>query len=199
VAKAVLAAGLREPLDSTLRLADVVERALGGRRGAPRHPATRTFQALRMAVNGETEAIERGLEAGLGLLAVGGRMVVLTFHSIEDRLVKQTFVAHAGRWEALHQGGERWIGAAPAVAVLTRKPVAPNEAETADNPRARSAKLRVAERVSLPVEDSRKREWAKPGLPTADLTTPERRAGNRQEPGLQARIRHVAERFSGAA
>lgn len=151
VAKAIVAAGREAPLRTTGRLAEVVERALGGRRGSPRHPATRTFQALRMAVNGELDAIAAGLEAGLGLLKVGGRMAVLTFHSLEDRLVKQAFVAHAGRWEALPEGGQRWCGADPTVVLRPRKAIVPGEGEVADNPRARSAKLRVAERAERPV------------------------------------------------
>lgn len=197
VAKAIVEAGRRAPLETTLQLSEIVERALGGRRGAPRHPATRTFQALRIAVNGELDAVARGVEAGLGLLAEGGRMAILTFHSVEDRIVKQAFAAHAGRWEALQQGGERWVGSLPAVRALTRKPVVPEEDETRENPRARSAKLRIVERVPSPEEGARRRaaplvSARRPGEGSAlDDGTAER--------GLQARIRYVAGRFSGAA
>ena len=147
VARAIVEAGRRKPIETTLELAAVVETALGGRRGASRHPATRTFQALRMAVNSELESVSRGLEAGLELLKEGGRMAVITFHSLEDRLVKQTFAEHAGRRVSLQAGGERWEGRNPAVRLLRRKPQTPCEEEIKGNPRARSAKLRVAERT----------------------------------------------------
>jgi 16S rRNA (cytosine1402-N4)-methyltransferase len=120
-------------------------RVYGGRRGRI-HPATQTFQALRIAVNGELEALERGLEAGISLLAPGGRMAVISFHSLEDRMVKRCFAEHQGRWESLHEGGQKWVGQEPPMAVLTRKPVMASEEECQENPRARSAKLRVAER-----------------------------------------------------
>lgn len=152
VARAIAAAGRDSPLRTTTQLAAVVERALGGRRGSPRHPATRVFQALRIAVNGELEALGAGLEAALALLRPGGRLAVLTFHSLEDRLVKQAFAAHAGRWEALQQGGRRWNGTLPAIARITRKPCTAGPGEVAENPRARSAKLRIVERRTAPGE-----------------------------------------------
>jgi 16S rRNA (cytosine1402-N4)-methyltransferase len=120
-------------------------RVYGGRRGRT-HPATQTFQALRIAVNGELEALERGLAAGLGLLAPGGRMVVISFHSLEDRIVKHFFAEHQGHWESLPEGGRKWLGSLPQVAVLTRRPVTVSEEECRVNSRARSAKLRAAER-----------------------------------------------------
>lgn len=126
-------------------LADVVEGAVGGRRSG-KHPATRTFQALRIAVNGELEALKRGLEAGVGLLREGGRMGVITFHSLEDRIVKNFFAGHAGVWCSLQGGGSRWEGSLPSVKRVTRKPVVPSEDEIAGNRRSRSAKLRVVER-----------------------------------------------------
>lgn len=132
-------------LERTGDLAGLVVQAYGGRRGRI-HPATRVFQALRIAVNGELRALEEGLSAGLNLLAPGGRMVVISFHSLEDRIVKQFFAEHQGRWEALAQGGRRWTGVQPEVEILTRKPVTASEDECERNPRARSAKLRAAER-----------------------------------------------------
>ncbi len=147
VARAIVRARTQQPLTRTLALADVVARALGGRRG-PRHPATRTFQALRLAVNGEMEALATGLEACLGLLAPGGRLAVIAFHSLEDRAVKQCFAAHAGRWESLPQGGEAWRGIQPAVTRVTRKALRPTAEEATGNPRARSARLRVVERLA---------------------------------------------------
>lgn len=145
IAREVAHQRAREPFERTGQLAGVVERVYGGRRGRI-HPATLVFQALRIAVNDELGALERGLEAGAGLLVPGGRMAVISFHSLEDRLVKRFFVEHQGRMEALAGGGERWVGALPAMRVLTRKPVVASEAECRENSRARSAKLRVAER-----------------------------------------------------
>jgi len=129
----------------TGELADLVAGVYGGRRGRI-HPATRVFQALRIAVNGELKALEDGLSAGLNLLAPGGRLVVISFHSLEDRMVKHFFAEHQGRWESLAGGGRQWVGARPQVEILTRKPVMASAFECERNPRARSAKLRAAER-----------------------------------------------------
>jgi 16S rRNA (cytosine1402-N4)-methyltransferase len=146
VARAIVAERRAMPLDGTRRLAELVERALGGRRGRI-HPATRTFQALRMAVNRELESLQSALDGAIGLLAAGGRLAVISFHSGEDRLVKRTFSEHVGRWEALQAGGEKWRGALPPVKWVCRKPLMASEDEVARNPRSRSAKLRVVERV----------------------------------------------------
>ena len=148
VARAILAEQAKEPIGTTARLAETVERAVGGRRGAARHPATRTFQALRIAVNGELDQVAAALEAALPLLAEGGRMAVITFHSLEDRAVKRAFAEHEGREVSLPQGGSRREGAEPPVRRLSRRPVVPSDAECAVNPRARSAKLRAVERVA---------------------------------------------------
>ena len=147
IAAAIVRARERAPLRRTQELADVVSAAKGGRRGRI-HPATQTFQALRMAVNRELEAVEQGVEAALRLVKPGGRVAVITFHSLEDRLVKQAFARHVGRWESLPQGGERWVGEEPVCRWVTKKPVVADEDEVRDNPRARSAKLRVVERAA---------------------------------------------------
>ena len=149
VAQAVVRAQEQSPITTTGRLAEVVSEALGGRKG-PRHPATRVFQALRMAVNRELEDLEQALEDGLRLLKPGGRMAVITFESLTDRLVKQRFTAHTGRWVSLQQGGERWDGELPAVTKVTRHPLEAGSEEVAANPRARSAKLRVVQRCEAP-------------------------------------------------
>jgi len=149
IARFIVAERDSAPITTTGRLAAVVERAVGGRRGKL-HPATRVFQALRIAVNEELEHLTQGLEAALRLLAPGGRLVVISFHSLEDRIVKHTMQAHAGRWENLAAGGRRWAGLAPAVRLVTRRPLAPTPAECERNPRARSAKLRAAERTEEP-------------------------------------------------
>ena len=149
IAQAIIRAREQRAIDTTGRLADVVSEALGGRTG-PRHPATRVFQALRMAVNRELEELEQALEDGLRLLKPGGRMAVITFESLTDRMVKQCFTAHAGKWVSLQQGGERWEGELPAVERATRHPVEPEPDEVAENPRARSAKLRAVRRCEAP-------------------------------------------------
>ncbi len=151
VATAILRRRVEQPFTRTLDLAEVVEKALGGRRGAAIHPATRVFQALRIAVNDELGELERGLEAAEATLAPGGRLVVVTFHSLEDRMVKAFLTERTGN----APGGSRH---AP-VAVETRKPSfdllfkgarEAGEAELAANPRARSAKIRAAVRTNAP-------------------------------------------------
>jgi 16S rRNA (cytosine1402-N4)-methyltransferase len=128
IARAIVRARERAPIETTDALARVVAGALGRRPGGP-HPARRTFQALRIAVNRELEELAASLPQAVGLLAPGGRVVVLSYHSLEDRLVKRTFLED-----------ERLLR-------LTKKPVMPGEAEIAANPRARSARLRAAERL----------------------------------------------------
>jgi 16S rRNA (cytosine1402-N4)-methyltransferase len=135
-----------EPLETTQQLAALVERVKGGRRGRI-HPATQTFQALRIAVNGELEALAAALPAALDLLAPGGRLAVISFHSLEDRMVKQFMAAHEGRMESLAKGGARWAGQLPRGRRIGRRPVGPREDEVQRNPRARTAKLRVLERM----------------------------------------------------
>jgi 16S rRNA (cytosine1402-N4)-methyltransferase len=139
------------PFTRTLDLAETVERALGGRRGAKVHPATRVFQALRIAVNAELAELEDGLDAAERLLGVGGRLAVVTFHSLEDRIVKAFFTERAGR----APGGSRHSppkagGPRPSFDLLFNGARAPGEAEIAANPRARSAKLRAGVRTDAP-------------------------------------------------
>jgi len=133
IARAIVA--LRDagtPVRDTLDLAGVVARAVqrGGQRGAI-HPATRTFQALRIAVNDELGALHAGLDAALARTIPGGRIAAISFHSLEDRIVKHTFRED------------------PRVTALTRKPIVAGDDEVSANPRARSAKLRVAERIAV--------------------------------------------------
>lgn len=129
---------------TTKELADFIER-LVGRRGA-HHPATRVFQALRMAVNDELGELRRALADGVAMLKGGGRFAVITFESITDRIVKQCFAAHVGREVSLQQGGSCWEGELPRCAAVTKKPVTAGAEELEKNPRSRSAKLRVIER-----------------------------------------------------
>jgi 16S rRNA (cytosine1402-N4)-methyltransferase len=148
VARAIVAARRERPIVTTGALADIVSRVVHGRTGDI-HPATRTFQALRLFVNDELHELECGLAAAERILKPGGRLVVVSFHSLEDRIVK-TFLA--GRSGAV--GGSRHLPEKSAEAAtfrtLTRRPVTPDDAETDENPRARSAKLRAAERTGEP-------------------------------------------------
>jgi 16S rRNA (cytosine1402-N4)-methyltransferase len=146
IARVIVEHRAEAPLRTTGELAALVERV--GRPGRGRiHAATRTFQALRIAVNRELEVLEQGLEEALPLLRVGGRIVVISFHSLEDRIVKQIFSAHVGRMASLPQGGQRWEGTEPrAKYVFGKRPRSPGDQEQRENPRARSAKLRVVER-----------------------------------------------------
>lgn len=136
------------PLRTTMELAAAIERAVGGRRGSRIHPATRSFQALRIAVNRELEQLEQVLPQALQLLAPGGRLVVISFHSLEDRIVKHWMQEQARTYvlePRLPQGG---YDREPALRIVTRKPIEAGEAEVAQNPRSRSAKLRIAEKLS---------------------------------------------------
>jgi len=151
VATAIVRRRAEQPFQRTLDLAEVVERALGGRKGAKVHPATRTFQALRIAVNEELSELEAGLEAAEKVLKSGGRLAVVTFHSLEDRIVKAFFAERAGRLP----GGSRHApptakGPEPTFVLMFNGHRSPGDAETAANPRARSAKLRAAIRTDAP-------------------------------------------------
>ncbi len=130
---------------TTSALAAAVEQVVP--RHGPHHPATRAFQALRMAVNDETGELAKALDGALGLLRPGGRLAVITFESITDRMVKLFFAAHAGRMVSLQQGGEVWVGKTPRVRPVNRRVITAAEDELAENPRSRSAKLRTVERI----------------------------------------------------
>jgi 16S rRNA (cytosine1402-N4)-methyltransferase len=149
VARAILRARAEAPITTTARLAAVVRGAV-----PPSHdgidPATRSFQGLRIAVNDELGELARGIAAAIGLLSPGGRIVAVSFHSLEDRIVKHALGAAAGRGgnPSRHDPAALAAPAAPpAFALLTAKPLRPTEAETNANPRARSARLRAAERI----------------------------------------------------
>ncbi len=146
IARAIVRARATTPIDSTLRLAELVARAAGGRQGRS-HPATRTFQALRIAVNRELEVLERALAAAVELLRPGGRLAVISFHSLEDRIVKRFIAAAERPCVCPPQVPVCVCGRLPTLRALTRKPVEPGAAEIAANPRSRSARLRAAERL----------------------------------------------------
>ena len=145
IARAIVEARTKVQIETTAQLAGIVERAKGGRKGKRIHPATKTFQALRMAVNEELASIEQVLEQMVSRVVEGGRIVVLTFHSLEDRLVKHFFSSHVPREESLQQGGVRRIYEEPPVQWIWKKPRMAHEEEQAINPRSRSAKLRAVE------------------------------------------------------
>ncbi|MGQ9927721.1 MAG: 16S rRNA (cytosine(1402)-N(4))-methyltransferase RsmH [Chloroflexaceae bacterium] len=139
IARLIVERRRQAPITTTADLANLVLRAVG-RGGRERiHPATRTFQALRIAVNRELEQLEAALSQAVELLRPGGRLAVISFHSLEDRIVKQFFRAESG------YGGSANVHP-PRLIIITRKPIEAGSAEVAANPRARSARLRVAER-----------------------------------------------------
>ncbi len=130
-------------MKTTGELAELVARAVGHKRGDRIHPATRTFQALRIAVNRELEGLDEFIETAVALLEPQGRLAVISFHSLEDRAVKRTLRRLAGQCECSPRAPRCECGARRAVEILTRRPLVAGEQEVADNPRARSAKLRA--------------------------------------------------------
>ena len=145
IAQAIVRLRAQARIETTSQLAELVERTVG-RHGA-HHPATRTFQALRMAVNDELGELSRALAGALEILKSGGRLAVITFESLSDRTVKRFFADHVGRMVSLQQGGERWEGVLPRVRRVTRRAVTASEREKSLNMRSRSAKLRAVERT----------------------------------------------------
>lgn len=149
VARAIVAA---RPLSTTTQLAEVVRRALGYRAGAPKDPATRSFQAIRIHVNGELDELEQGLAAAEALLGEGGRLAVVSFHSLEDRIVKQYLRDAANARAGTSRHLPQMAPAAPARFAKVGKAIRPGAAELARNPRARSATLRSATRTAAPAQ-----------------------------------------------
>ena len=148
IARAIVKERTRSPILSTTDLADVVVRALPRDAEHQRiHPATRTFQALRIAVNDELTSLRKALADGTERLKQGGRFSVISFHSLEDRIVKNAFRAGEKGCTCPPDLPVCACGGKPKLKVITRKPVTPGDAEISDNPRARSAKLRAAERI----------------------------------------------------
>jgi 16S rRNA (cytosine1402-N4)-methyltransferase len=148
ISKFIVEERRKNPILTTYHLVQVIKAAVpaGARRRGP-HPARRTFQALRIAVNKELESLAAGLAAGIRCLAPGGRMVVISFHSLEDRLVKQTFQRMARKCTCPPGFPVCCCGGGPGVEILTNRPVTPSAGEIAANPRARSAKLRAIRKL----------------------------------------------------
>jgi len=148
IARRIVRVREEQPLTTTRQLAELVRDAVpGGRVPARIHPATRVFQALRIHVNGELEHVARGVARGIDLLNPGGRLVVISFHSLEDRIVKRLFLEEARGCICPPRLPTCVCNHRPRVELLTRKGVRPSEAEVEDNPRARSAVLRAVRRL----------------------------------------------------
>jgi 16S rRNA (cytosine1402-N4)-methyltransferase len=148
VARAIVEQRKEKRIETTGELAEIVRRAVGPSAKDESDPATRAFQALRIAVNDELGELERGLAAAEQVLAPGGRLAVVSFHSLEDRAVKEFVRARSGRTPApSRHAPPRGEPQAATLRDLTRRPVVPSDAEVAANPRARSARLRVAEKL----------------------------------------------------
>lgn len=150
IAKAIVDARRTAAVDTAEELAALVERTLPDNPRRPRrtHPATRVFQALRIAVNGELDALEAGLAAAVDLLRPGGRLVVLSYHSLEDRIVKRFLATERRGCVCPPQAPACVCGRSPRLRLVTRPSLVPSAAEVAANPRARSARLRAAERLA---------------------------------------------------
>ncbi|PYS25848.1 MAG: 16S rRNA (cytosine(1402)-N(4))-methyltransferase [Acidobacteria bacterium] len=136
-----------ELIQTTRDLAELVARAVGPDKKRRIHPATRTFQALRIAVNAELENLDRFISEAVDQLEPDGRLAVISFHSLEDRIVKRTLLKLSGRCQCPPRLPKCLCGATKAVEILTRRPLVPNEAEIESNPRARSARLRSARKI----------------------------------------------------
>ena len=152
IARAIVAA---RPVERTAELASIVRRAAGFRQGQKSDPATRTFQAIRIHLNAELDELEHGLEAAERALKPGGRLAVVTFHSLEDRIVKRFFRERSGATPAGSRHRPALVDPTEPTFEQVAKPVAPSERELAANPRARSARLRCAVRTSAPARKER--------------------------------------------
>jgi 16S rRNA (cytosine1402-N4)-methyltransferase len=141
----------RRPVLTTGQLADIIEQAAGGRHGKI-HPATRTFQALRIVVNQEMENLERSLNQAVSLLGFGGKIIVISYHSLEDRIVKQFFQKESKDCICPPQAMKCTCGHKASLKIITRRIITPTFAETEMNPRSRSAKMRGAERIITPTQ-----------------------------------------------
>lgn len=163
IARAILAARAQEPITTTAKLAEIVAKCLPRPKPGQSHPATRSFQAIRIAVNTEFQELAEGLNAAERALKPGGLLAVVTFHSLEDRIVKRFFQLASGHDPNANRYAPAKADTVARFEMVTRKAVAPDEAETARNPRSRSAKLRVGRRTATAAKT----------LSAADLGLPE--------------------------
>ena len=165
IARFIVAAREGNPITTTLRLAEIVSKCLPRPKPGQSHPATRSFQALRIAVNAEFSELVQGLGAAERALKPGGLLAVVTFHSLEDRIVKRFFQAAAGEEPNSNRYAPAKSNTTARFDLITRKAVGPDDAELALNPRSRSAKLRVARRTSAPAAAADAAQLDAPELP----------------------------------
>ncbi|WP_135451046.1 16S rRNA (cytosine(1402)-N(4))-methyltransferase RsmH [Tabrizicola caldifontis] len=170
IARAIVAARAVEPIVTTARLAEIVAKCLPRPKPGQSHPATRSFQAIRIAVNAEFSQLAEGLAAAERALKSGGLLAVVTFHSLEDRIVKRFLQLASGHEANANRYAPARSAEAPRFDLVTRRAIAPDEAEIARNPRARSARLRIARRTAAPAKS----------IPAADLGLPDLRPKGRR-------------------
>ncbi len=147
ITRKILQARTGAPVRTTLQLAEIVQHAVPPQERRKKNPCRKTFQAIRIAVNGEMDHLESGLQAAFSYLKPGGRLAVITFHSLEDRLVKQQFAAWCQGCTCPPEFPVCVCGKTPVARRVTRKPISPSEEELERNPRSRSAKLRILEKI----------------------------------------------------
>ena len=148
IASAIVRAREKKPIESTAELSDIVKYAIpSSAREGGHHPAKRSFQAIRIEVNAELDVIEPAIRDAVSLLNKGGRIAIITFHSLEDRIVKQTFASLATGCTCPKNFPICVCGNKPKVKIITKKPILPSSRELEENPRSRSAKLRIAEKL----------------------------------------------------
>ena len=165
IAHAIVASRDKDPITGTLRLAEIVSRCLPRPKPGQSHPATRSFQALRIAVNEEFSELVQGLAAAERALKPGGLLAVVTFHSLEDRVIKRFFQRASGEEPNTNRYAPAKAGTEARFELVTRKAVGPDDAELAQNPRARSAKLRVARRTAAAAKGASAGDVDAPVLP----------------------------------
>ncbi len=148
IAATICAARERKPIETTGELVDIIKSSMpAAAKNGGHHPAKRSFQAIRIEVNGELDVIEPAIRSAVELLAPGGRIAIITFHSLEDRIVKQTFADLASGCTCPRDFPVCVCGKKPQVKLVSKKPILPSDRELEENPRSRSAKLRVAEKI----------------------------------------------------
>lgn len=170
IAKAIVAARADVPFETTLQLVDIIEKCLPRPKPGQSHPATRSFQAIRIAVNDEFGALVAGLEAAERALKPGGQLAVVTFHSLEDRIVKRFFQSRSGTGGGGSRHAPEIAARTPAFTQKSRKAIGPDDVELAANPRSRSSRLRVAIRTDAPAENVDRSGLGLPNLHTTGGT-----------------------------
>lgn len=166
IARAITRARAEAPIETTLHLARLISSCLPRPKPGQSHPATRSFQALRIAVNSEFGALVAGLEAAERALSPGGKLAVVSFHSMEDRVVKRFLAARAGQGGGGSRHAPEMEALAPRFRLIEKRGLSADAAELADNPRARSARLRMAERLDTPAGPVERDMLGLPALPS---------------------------------